>query len=54
MFLFDSTDKAMVRPLQRISTSMSAEKASSGAIRWTSTVSPFLRGETTLGAMHLP
>ena len=43
----------MVRPCQRISTSMSAEQASSGAIRSSSTVSPFVSGETTLGAMHL-
>jgi hypothetical protein len=43
----------MVRPCQRMSTSMSAEQASSGAIPWTSTVSPFRSGETTLAAMHL-
>ncbi len=42
----------MVRPCQRISTSMSPEQASSGAMRWTSTVCPFLSGEATLGAMH--
>ena len=29
------------------------EKASSGAIHWTSTVSPFRSGETILAAMHL-
>jgi hypothetical protein len=46
-----SCDKgtAMVLSCQRISTSMSAEQASSGAIPWTSTVSPFPSGETTLG-----
>src|SRR5207253_11479107 len=42
-----------VRPCQRISTSISAAQVSSGAIRWTSTVSPFLRGETIVIAMHL-
>ena len=29
------------------------EKASSGAIHWTSTISPFRSGETILAAMHL-
>jgi hypothetical protein len=42
----------MVRPCQRISTSTSPEQASSGAMRWTSTVCHFLSGDTTLGAMH--
>ena len=40
---------AMVRSFQRIKTSLSAEQAASGAMRWTSTVSPFLRGENYLG-----
>jgi hypothetical protein len=39
---------AILRPCQRISMSMSAEQASSGAIRRTSTVSPLPSGETTL------
>ncbi len=43
----------MVRPCQRISTSMSLGQASSGAMRWTSTVSPFLSGDTTLETMYL-
>jgi hypothetical protein len=39
----------MVRPCQRISTSISAEQASSsGAMRRTWAVSPLLSGETTL------
>jgi hypothetical protein len=29
------------------------EQASSGAMRWTSTVSPFLSGDTTFETMHL-
>jgi hypothetical protein len=43
----------MVRHCQRISTSMSAEQAPSGALRRIWTVSPLLSGETTLAAMHV-
>ena len=44
---------ARLRLCQRISTSMSPAQASSGAMRRTSTVSPFLSGDTTMDVMHL-
>jgi hypothetical protein len=43
---------ATLRPCQRISASMSAEHAFSGAMRDTSPTSPFLSGDTTLEVTH--
>jgi hypothetical protein len=50
----DSEAVALRYPVMPVARRLLCRHAgASGAIRWTPTVSPFLSGEPTLGAMHL-